>query len=399
MSRAAGGQPSSRRPSSRARSSASRTAAPLSRATRRTSSNSGVTVTTRPSRRDTLKAMAPRRGEADHSRAGAPAGRRSSGRRWWWTPRRGRGPAPAPAGLAERGQHHPGPALLHDHRGEIHVERPRREEPLHQGLVELRGHVVHRGLHLHDRLGAPGCGAASPRRPAPRWACRAPWCRPRSRPPMSHGRHGARGRGERGQDGGARWRDQLALDAGVHHREAPEELGGVRGGHGDAAVWPANDAAAHRERGAVHRVHPEQVEADAGAGDVHDGVDRAHVVEVHRSRRLAVYPRLGLGQPCEDAGRIPLRLGERAPRDEVEDAGRCAPDARDGPARLARARPCTCTSTLVARKPPFITSRRSRRVAPERHERQLRARASKGTPASTSAPRIMSPAAPLGQSK
>src|SRR5262245_37249272 len=49
----------SRRPSARAWSSTARTAMPLSRASRRTSSNSGVTVTTRPSRRDTLNASGP----------------------------------------------------------------------------------------------------------------------------------------------------------------------------------------------------------------------------------------------------------------------------------------------------------------------------------------------------
>jgi hypothetical protein len=45
---------SSRRPSARARSSTSRTGRPFARAILRTSSNSGVAVTTRPSRRETL---------------------------------------------------------------------------------------------------------------------------------------------------------------------------------------------------------------------------------------------------------------------------------------------------------------------------------------------------------
>src|SRR4029453_1112140 len=48
------------RPSSRTRSRVSRTDRPLSRATRRISSNSGVTVITRPSRRETLKVTEPR---------------------------------------------------------------------------------------------------------------------------------------------------------------------------------------------------------------------------------------------------------------------------------------------------------------------------------------------------
>ena len=67
-------------------------------------------------------------------------------------------------------------------------------------------------------------------------------------------------------------------------------------------------------------VDAETLEADAGAHDVHDGVHRAHVVELHGVRRGPVHPALGLGQPREDAGRIglhPVRQG--APGDEVAD--------------------------------------------------------------------------------
>jgi hypothetical protein len=120
--------------------------------------------------------------------------------------------------------------------------------------------------------------------------------------------------------GGAGRRDQLALDAGIHHREAPEELGRARRRHRDPAMRPVHHSAADGERRAMDGVDAEAVQADAGAHDVHDGVHRAHVVELHRVRRDPVHPALGLGQAREDADRIglhPVRQG--APRDEVAD--------------------------------------------------------------------------------
>src|SRR6185503_17977703 len=63
------------------------------------------------------------------------------------------------------------------------------------------------------------------------------------------------------------------------------------------------------------------------------------------------------------------------------------------------ARAATWTSTLVARKAPFITSRRSSAYPGSARRARSASRSSQPSPASTSAPRIMSPAAPLGQSK
>jgi hypothetical protein len=70
----------------------------------------------------------------------------------------------------------------------------------------------------------------------------------------------------------------------------------------------------------VDRVDAEQVEADARAADVHDGVHRAHVVEVHALRGGAVHPGLRLGQALEDArGHVPHRRGQAASLENVED--------------------------------------------------------------------------------
>ena len=51
-------------------------------------------------------------------------------------------------------------------------------------------------------------------------------------------------------------------------------------GTGHTPVRARDETSADRQGRAVHGVHTQQVEADARAGDVHDGVHRAHVVEV-----------------------------------------------------------------------------------------------------------------------
>ena len=52
----------------------------------------------------------------------------------------------------------------------------------------------------------------------------------------------------------------------------------------------------------MHGVHPEEVQPQARAGDVHDGVHRPHVVESHRLRRLAV------GAASASASRVKTRI-------------------------------------------------------------------------------------------
>src|SRR2546429_3996298 len=57
------------------------------------------------------------------------------------------------SGRAQRRDHHPGTAPLHDDRLEEHVERARLEETLDERLVELWRHVVDRRLDLEDEAG------------------------------------------------------------------------------------------------------------------------------------------------------------------------------------------------------------------------------------------------------
>ena len=146
---------------------------------------------------------------------------------------------------------------------------------------------------------------------------------------------------------------------------------------GSAPKWTAVDA--------------EQVEADAGAGHVDDRVERADVVELHPSRGGAVHPGLGVGEPAEDAGGSPAsgaggsgEDGQAAERVRVDVApvavlvavGRAGQVHVD--LRGARSRPSSPPSARAgSRRAPSPSSSRSS--------------VSKGTPASTSAPRIMSP--------
>ena len=62
-----------------------------------------------------------------------------------------------------------------------------------------------------------------------------------------------------------------------------------------------DEAAAQGQRRAMHLIDAEEMEPHAGAGDVDDRVDRAHVVEVHVVDGGAVDARLRLSEPlCVD---------------------------------------------------------------------------------------------------
>jgi hypothetical protein len=64
----------------------------------------------------------------------------------------------------------------------------------------------------------------------------------------------------------------------------------------------------------------EQMKADARPGDIHDGIDGTHLVEVDLVHRGPVHAGLGLGQPREDARRLRLHPGiEAARRDQRQN--------------------------------------------------------------------------------
>jgi len=72
-------------------------------------------------------------------------------------------------------------------------------------------------------------------------------------------------------------------------------------------------AVAGRHRAAGETLDAEQVEADGGAGDVGDAVERPDLVKMHLLQRHAVDRRLRLAQPAEDAhGQVTLLRAQAA---------------------------------------------------------------------------------------
>ena len=69
----------------------------------------------------------------------------------------------------------------------------------------------------------------------------------------------------------------------------------------------------------------EQIESEAGADDIGDGIDRAHFVEVHLFDRYAVDPGFGLAQPLKTASAFSLvRSGRLAPSIIARDVRKMA---------------------------------------------------------------------------
>ena len=121
-----------------------------------------------------------------------------------------------------------------------------------------------------------------------------------------HRRLGAPVVGEGAQQGGPGRGAQLDRHRPAVRREAAEQLddGGRR--HRQPAVRRADRAGAERDRRGDDPGQPEVDDAGADADHVGDGVQGAHLVEVHVGGVDAVHPPLGLGQPLEDV------VGQRA---------------------------------------------------------------------------------------
>jgi hypothetical protein len=146
------------------------------------------------------------------------------------------------------------------------------------------------------------------------------------------------------------------------------------------------------QRRDVHALGAEQVQAEHRAGDVDDRVHRAHLVEVDLLEAGAVHLCLGLRQPRED----PRGAGDHGGRQRagVED--------REDVAQLAMLVACALVQYDVGLRRAERAAPHLARLQPESRNRQLGelgAQRRERTPASRSAPRIMSPEAPLGQSK
>ena len=96
-------------------------------------------------------------------------------------------------------------------------------------------------------------------------------------------------------------------------------------GYGQYAMRAAYGSASLAKEGNHDLVDVERVETHGCRDDVDDGIDGAHLVEVHPLRRGAVRLRLRLGQDLEHAlGREPCAPGQRAGVDDRKDIGQAA---------------------------------------------------------------------------
>ena len=123
------------------------------------------------------------------------------------------------------------------------------------------------------------------------------------------------GRSKRGQRAGDRrpgWRHQLEFGRQRRERDVRQLRNLQRGRRGQRqqAVLRLHLPGTVRQRRRIELLDAEILQADGGADDVHDGVDRAHLVEVHVFHRLAVHARFRLRQKLKDGAAVlldPLR--------------------------------------------------------------------------------------------
>ena len=162
-------------------------------------------------------------------------------------------------------------------------------------------------------------------------------------------------------------------------------------GTGMRPCGPSTKPPPDRQGSEVDGVDAEQMEADARAGHVHDGVHRAHVVEVHalrascRAPALRPRPAVGRsGRPCP-APRAASRLRSRMSR--ISPSPRCRPargGARPGLPRgpcsrdHGRSRPSARRSWW--RGSPPSSPRGAPGGSPRRRDPRARARGSRTAP-------------------
>ena len=106
------------------------------------------------------------------------------------------------------------------------------------------------------------------------------------------------GRAQRGDDGGARGRHELAGDRCRREGDIARltQVDDSGDGNGHEAVGAADGAVALGERLDYDVLNTQVVEADGDRADVDDGVDGAHLVEHDGVGRFAVSLCLGSGE-------------------------------------------------------------------------------------------------------
>lgn len=116
------------------------------------------------------------------------------------------------------------------------------------------------------------------------------------------------GRAQRGDDGGARGRHELAGDRRGREGDIARlaQVGDSGDGNGHEAVGAADGSVALGERLDHDILNTQVVEADGDRADVDDGVDGAHFVEHDGLGRFAVGLGLGGGERGKDGERTTL---------------------------------------------------------------------------------------------
>ena len=295
------------------------------------------------------------------------------------------------------------PALLHRDRRGPGVERPGREERLDPARRELSGRVVDVGLEDRVRRGrapaSPFAGSVGVRRDR--------WEPSTARSTFGRSRRSAVPAPQPMRSGaieGQRWEPvacapTIAAPVGVTNSKSrppsyvasPARHSTVAGaGSGSVPCAARDEAAPHRQRGDEH-LGAQVVERRGAADDVGDGVDgaRPRGSARRRSARGAPSPRPSRGAGTYDArARAPPPGGRPA-----SSSARTLAYVRGG------CRVSTCTSKEVATIP-------LRTRVPKCTWNPVTASAASaspitcaGTPRSTSAATIMSPARPLGASR
>ncbi len=131
---------------------------------------------------------------------------------------------------------------------------------------------------------------------------------------------------ERAQDGGAGGRDELHRRTFAVGGDAAEQRRSGGRGHGKAAVGAIDKAAADVHWRAVPAIDVERGEADGGAGDVDDGIDRADLVKMYLIEWHIVDGGFGFGREAQRRGGRArgLRRGSGALIQDVADGRQVA---------------------------------------------------------------------------
>ncbi len=183
------------------------------------------------------------------------------------------------------------------------------------GRLELAIRLQGLGQHEAQQIGAIQLAAAQPN-PHPQGpvAGQGPEV-----PGPAGGEGQTRGGGELGggETGGA----------GQGNPPGPGNLQHGRGRQGQQAMGGGHTAVAGGGSGAHQLIHTQVQQSGADAHHIHQGIDRPHLVEVHRLRRLAMHHPLRLGQQGEHP-QHPLPQGRRQCR-LLQLGAQAAPVAMD----------------------------------------------------------------------